>query len=160
MPYIGIDFGTSNSVVADFQFGRPVVLPNHEGQSATPSVVTLRRDGSLAFGQEAKENFDANRSIRSIKRVLGSGSRVRGGLALRHSSNRWLSCNKSSGTAVFSWAMPKRYYSTLHRVTHAYRKLMDVYHQRANHEDTLLYTSPVRISLSVSTAFSASPSCS
>src|SRR4051794_9673439 len=76
MPYIGIDFGTSNSVVADFQFGKPVVLPNHEGQTATPSVVTLRRDGSLAFGQEAKENFDDNRSIRSIKRVLGSGNRV------------------------------------------------------------------------------------
>src|SRR5437879_5822183 len=76
MPYIGIDFGTSNSVVADFQFGKPVVLPNHEGQLATPSVVTLRRDGSLAFGQEAKENFDEHRSIRSIKRVLGSASRV------------------------------------------------------------------------------------
>jgi molecular chaperone DnaK len=76
MPYIGIDFGTSNSVVADFQFGRPVVLPNHEGQPATPSVVTLRRDGSLAFGQEARENFDENRSIRSIKRVLGSAERV------------------------------------------------------------------------------------
>src|SRR3954471_8245556 len=76
MPYIGIDFGTSNSVVADFQFGRPVVLPNHEGQQATPSVVTLRRDGSLAFGQEAKENFDQDRSIRSIKRVLGTATRV------------------------------------------------------------------------------------
>ncbi|MFO0809216.1 MAG: Hsp70 family protein [Gemmataceae bacterium] len=77
MPYIGIDFGTSNSVVADFQFGRPVVLPNHEGHSATPSVVTMRRDGSLAFGHEAKENFDEDRSIRSIKRVLGSASRVK-----------------------------------------------------------------------------------
>ena len=76
MPYIGIDFGTTNSVVADFQFGRPVVLPNHEGQQATPSIVTLRRDGSLAFGQEAKENYDENRSIRSIKRVLGSAQRV------------------------------------------------------------------------------------
>jgi molecular chaperone DnaK len=76
MPYIGIDFGTSNSVVADFQFGRAVVLPNHEGQPATPSVVTLRRDGSLAFGQEGKENFDENRSIRSIKRVLGSAERI------------------------------------------------------------------------------------
>lgn len=76
MPYVGIDFGTSNSVVADFQFGRPVVLPNHEGQSATPSVVTLRRDGSLAFGQEAKEDFDDSRSIRSIKRVLGSAERI------------------------------------------------------------------------------------
>src|SRR5436190_17140176 len=76
MPYIGIDFGTSNSVVADFQFGRPIVVPNHEAQAATPSVVTLRRDGSLAFGQEAKENFDEGRSIRSIKRVLGSATRV------------------------------------------------------------------------------------
>jgi len=76
MPYIGIDFGTSNSVVADFQFGRPIVVPNHEAQAATPSVVTLRRDGSLAFGQEAKENFDEERSIRSIKRVLGSATRV------------------------------------------------------------------------------------
>jgi molecular chaperone DnaK len=76
MPYIGIDFGTSNSVVADFQFGKPVVLPNHEGQPATPSVVTIRRDGSLAFGLEAKENFDEQRSIRSIKRVLGSAERV------------------------------------------------------------------------------------
>src|SRR5947209_16951463 len=76
MPYIGIDFGTSNSVVADFQFGRPIVVPNHEARAATPSVVTLRRDGSLAFGQEAKENFDEERSIRSIKRVLGSATRV------------------------------------------------------------------------------------
>src|SRR5262245_51573225 len=77
MPYIGIDFGTSNSVVADFQFGRAVVLPNHEGHTATPSVVTMRRDGSLAFGSEAKENFDESRSIRSIKRVLGSAARVK-----------------------------------------------------------------------------------
>jgi molecular chaperone DnaK len=76
MSYIGIDFGTSNSVVADFQFGKPVVLPNHEGQQATPSVVTIRRDGSLAFGQEARENFDEQRSIRSIKRVLGTAERV------------------------------------------------------------------------------------
>ncbi len=72
MPYIGIDFGTSNSVVANFQFGHAEVLPNHEGQKWTPSVVTLRRDGSLSFGQEAKENFDEQRSIRSIKRILGT----------------------------------------------------------------------------------------
>ena len=76
MPYIGIDFGTSNSVVANFQFGQADVLPNSEGQKWTPSVVTMRRDGSLAFGQEAKENFDEERSIRSIKRILGSGERV------------------------------------------------------------------------------------
>jgi molecular chaperone DnaK len=76
MPFIGIDFGTSNSVVANFQFGQAEVLPNREGHKYTPSVVTLRRDGSLAFGQEAKETFDESRSIRSIKRILGSSERV------------------------------------------------------------------------------------
>src|SRR5437868_11323917 len=76
MPYIGIDFGTSNSVVANFQYGQAEVLPNHEGQRWTPSVVTLRRDGTLGFGQEAKENFDEQRSIRSIKRILGTPTRV------------------------------------------------------------------------------------
>jgi molecular chaperone DnaK len=76
MPYIGIDFGTSNSVVANFQYGRAEVLPNHEGLAWTPSVVTLRRDGTLAFGQEAKETFEEQRSIRSIKRLLGTSERV------------------------------------------------------------------------------------
>src|SRR5690242_7065530 len=76
MPYIGIDFGTSNSVVANFHYGQAEVVPNHEGQKWTPSVVTMRRDGTLAFGQEAKENFDEQRSIRSIKRILGTPERV------------------------------------------------------------------------------------
>src|SRR5205085_3630151 len=76
MPYIGIDFGTTNSVVANFVYGQAEVVPNHEGQKWTPSIVTLRRDGSLAFGQEAKENFDEQRSIRSIKRILGTPERV------------------------------------------------------------------------------------
>src|SRR3989442_2031060 len=76
MPYIGIDFGTSNSVVASVQYGQAEVVPNHEGQKWTPSIVTLRRDGTLAFGQEAKENYDEQRSIRSIKRILGTPERV------------------------------------------------------------------------------------
>src|SRR3981081_2675091 len=76
MPYIGIDFGTSNSVVANFQYGQADVVSNPEGQKWTPSVVTLRRDGSLAFGQAARENFDEQRSIRSIKRLLGTPQRV------------------------------------------------------------------------------------
>src|SRR5580658_1400747 len=76
MPYIGIDFGTSNSVSANFQYGQAEVVPNHEGQKWTPSIVTLRRDGTLAFGQEAKENFDEQRSIRSIKRILGTPEKV------------------------------------------------------------------------------------
>jgi molecular chaperone DnaK len=76
MPYVGIDFGTSNSVVANFQYGQAEVVPNHEGQKWTPSIVTMRRDGTLAFGQEAKENYDEQRSIRSIKRILGTPERV------------------------------------------------------------------------------------
>src|SRR5437667_460202 len=56
MPYIGIDFGTSNSVVANFQFGHAEVVPNREGHKWTPSVATLRRDGSLAFGPDAQED--------------------------------------------------------------------------------------------------------
>lgn len=74
--YIGIDFGTSNSVVANFHYGQAEVVPNHEGQKWTPSVVTMRRDGTLAFGQEARENYDEQRSIRSIKRILGTPERV------------------------------------------------------------------------------------
>jgi molecular chaperone DnaK len=76
MAYIGIDFGTSNCVVANFHYGQAEVIPNQQGGQYTPSVVTLRRDGTLAFGQEAKENFDEQRSIRSIKRILGTPERV------------------------------------------------------------------------------------
>ena len=76
MPYVGIDFGTSNSVVANFRYGQAEVLPNREGLKWTPSVVTVRRDNSLCFGQEAKENFEEDRSIRSVKRLLGTPDRV------------------------------------------------------------------------------------
>src|SRR5436190_20500072 len=76
MAYIGVDFGTSNCVVANFHYGQAEVVPNQQGGQYTPSVVTLRRDGTLAFGQEAKENFDEQRSIRSIKRILGTPERV------------------------------------------------------------------------------------
>jgi hypothetical protein len=51
-------------------------------------------------------------AISTAASQIDSGSRVRRGFALRHSSNRWLSFNKSSGTAVFSWAMP---HATTHR---------------------------------------------
>jgi molecular chaperone DnaK len=76
MPYIGIDFGTTNSVVAAFEYGQADVIPNREGQKYTPSVVTLRPDGTLSVGREAKENFDEKRSVRSVKRLLGSSERV------------------------------------------------------------------------------------
>jgi molecular chaperone DnaK len=75
-PFIGIDFGGTSCIVANFRHGQAEVVPNHEGREWTSSVVTLRRDGTLAFGQEAKENFDEQRSIRSIKRILGTPQRV------------------------------------------------------------------------------------
>src|SRR6266581_395690 len=49
MPYIGIDFGTSNSVVADFRFGRAVVLPNREGLMAVMLFSLLKRDAEAAL---------------------------------------------------------------------------------------------------------------
>src|SRR5262249_17617535 len=57
-------------------YGQADVVPNHEGLRWTPSIVTLRRDGTLAFGQEAKETSDEQRSIRSINRTLGTPERV------------------------------------------------------------------------------------
>ena len=61
-------------------------------------------------------------AISTAASQIGSGSRVGGGLAVRHSSNRCFRCNKSSGTAVFSWDMPHDT-THLHPVTHACRKL-------------------------------------
>jgi molecular chaperone DnaK len=75
-PFIGIDFGGTNCIVANFRYGQAQVVPNQEGTPWTPSVVTLSLDGELAFGREAKENFDEQRSIRSIKRILGTPQRV------------------------------------------------------------------------------------
>ena len=60
MAYIGIDFGTSNSVVANFQYGQAEVIPNHEGHKWTPSVVTLRRDGSLAIELVQRKLIEQN----------------------------------------------------------------------------------------------------
>src|SRR5260370_702355 len=78
MPYIGIDFGTSNSVVANFQFGQAEVVPNHEGQKWTPSIVTMRRYRSRAFAQAAEEQFLEHSStgigklgVHAIHAVLG-----------------------------------------------------------------------------------------
>lgn len=76
MAYVGIDFGTSNCVVACFDQGRPMVVPNREGRPSTPSVVTIRPDGTVAFGREAREAFDERRSVRSIKRLLGMPERL------------------------------------------------------------------------------------
>ena len=81
MPYLGIDFGTSNSVVANFQYGQAEVLPNREGQKWTPSVVTLRRDEPGDSGADDRDPHrpavPASRSSQSASRQSSDQSRSR-----------------------------------------------------------------------------------
>ncbi len=70
---IGIDLGTTNSVVAVVEGGRPKVIPNRAGGMVTPSVVAFSRNGELLVGQSAKRQAITNpeRTISSIKRFMG-----------------------------------------------------------------------------------------
>jgi molecular chaperone DnaK len=70
---IGIDLGTTNSVVAIVQAGEPVVIPNQEGTRTTPSVVAITEKGERLVGQIAKRQSITNpeNTIFSIKRLMG-----------------------------------------------------------------------------------------
>ncbi|HYB60206.1 MAG TPA: molecular chaperone DnaK [Methylomirabilota bacterium] len=70
---IGIDLGTTNSVVAVMQGGEPVVIPNQEGGRTTPSVVAVTKSGERLVGQVAKRQAVTNpeNTIYSIKRFMG-----------------------------------------------------------------------------------------
>ncbi|CDM66506.1 molecular chaperone DnaK [Pyrinomonas methylaliphatogenes] len=70
---IGIDLGTTNSVVAVMEGGEPVVITNAEGSRITPSVVAFAKDGSRLVGQVAKRQAITNpeNTIYSIKRFMG-----------------------------------------------------------------------------------------
>jgi molecular chaperone DnaK len=70
---IGIDLGTTNSVVAVVQGGEPVVIPNQEGNRTTPSVVAFTEKGERLVGQVAKRQAITNpqNTIFSIKRLMG-----------------------------------------------------------------------------------------
>src|SRR3974377_1298695 len=70
---IGIDLGTTNSVVAVMQGGEPVVIPNQEGARTTPSVVGITKTGERLVGQVAKRQAITNpkNTIYSIKRFMG-----------------------------------------------------------------------------------------
>jgi molecular chaperone DnaK len=70
---IGIDLGTTNSVVAAMEAGQPVVIPNQEGSRTTPSVVAFTRSGERLVGQIAKRQAITNpeNTIYSIKRFMG-----------------------------------------------------------------------------------------
>ncbi|MGB4464780.1 MAG: molecular chaperone DnaK [Eubacteriales bacterium] len=75
---IGIDLGTTNSCVAVFEGGEPVVMPNPEGSRVTPSVVAFAKNGERLVGQVAKRQAITNpeRTIMSIKRKMGSNYKV------------------------------------------------------------------------------------
>ena len=70
---VGIDLGTTNSVVAVVQGGEPVVIPNQEGARTTPSVVAITEKGERLVGQIAKRQSITNpeNTIFSIKRLMG-----------------------------------------------------------------------------------------
>src|ERR1700747_1392444 len=73
---IGIDLGTTNSVVAVVEGGEPVVIPNEEGGRTTPSVVAFTKSGERLVGQVAKRQAITNpeNTVFSIKRLMGRRS--------------------------------------------------------------------------------------
>ncbi|MGA1847701.1 MAG: molecular chaperone DnaK [Thermoplasmatota archaeon] len=75
---IGIDLGTTNSVVAVMEGGQPVVIPNREGARTTPSVVGITKKGERLVGELAKRQAVANpdNTIASIKRKMGQKTKV------------------------------------------------------------------------------------
>jgi len=71
---VGIDLGTTNSVVSVLEGGDPVVIANAEGSRTTPSVVAFAKDGEVLVGEVAKRQAITNpgRTIRSVKRHMGT----------------------------------------------------------------------------------------
>ena len=71
---VGIDLGTTNSVVATLEAGEPTVIPNAEGARTTPSVVAFSKTGEVLVGEVAKRQAITNpdRTIRSVKRDMGT----------------------------------------------------------------------------------------
>src|SRR5690606_4691839 len=71
---VGIDLGTTNSVVAVLEGGEPVVVANSEGSRTTPSIVAFAKNVKVLVGQPAKNQAVTNvdRTIRSVKRHIGT----------------------------------------------------------------------------------------
>nr|WP_314144603.1 molecular chaperone DnaK [uncultured Rhodococcus sp.] len=71
---VGIDLGTTNSVVSVLEGGEPVVVANSEGSRTTPSIVAFAKNGEVLVGQPAKNQAVTNvdRTIRSVKRHVGT----------------------------------------------------------------------------------------
>ncbi|MFL6061219.1 MAG: molecular chaperone DnaK, partial [Marmoricola sp.] len=76
---VGIDLGTTNSVVAVLEGGEPTVIANAEGARTTPSVVAFAKSGEVLVGEVAKRQAVTNvdRTIRSVKRHMGTDWKVK-----------------------------------------------------------------------------------
>ena len=76
---VGIDLGTTNSVIAVMEGGQPVVIPNAEGSRTTPSIVAFTKTGERLVGQLAKRQAITNpdRTVASIKRKMGTDYRIK-----------------------------------------------------------------------------------
>ncbi|MFM7548751.1 MAG: Hsp70 family protein, partial [Cyanobacteriota bacterium] len=71
---VGIDLGTTNSLVATLDGGQPWVIPDAAGELLLPSVVGVNAEGQLLVGQPARRQYAAapERTVRSVKRQMGS----------------------------------------------------------------------------------------
>src|SRR6478609_6813503 len=71
---VGIDLGTTNSVVSVLEGGEPTVIANVEGSRTTPSIVAFAKNGEVLVGEVAKRQAVTNveRTIRSVKRHMGT----------------------------------------------------------------------------------------
>src|SRR6476619_6142420 len=72
---VGIDLGTTNSLVAYVRDGAPVVIRDKSGDALVPSIVTMATDGTMFVGREAQRRLltEANRTVYSVKRFMGKG---------------------------------------------------------------------------------------
>ncbi len=103
---IGIDLGTTNSVVAVMEGGEPVVIPSSEGERLIPSVVAVNKTGERLVGQVARRQAIINpeNTIFSIKRFMGRKFSRRRGAA---GAQRWCptrSAPRPTATCACTWA--------------------------------------------------------
>ncbi len=75
---VGIDLGTTNSVVSVLEGGEPTVIANAEGSRTTPSIVAFAKNGEVLVGEVAKRQAVTNvdRTVRSVKRHMGTDWKI------------------------------------------------------------------------------------
>ena len=95
---VGIDLGTTNSVVAVLEGGEPTVIANAEGARTTPSVVAFAKSGEVLVGEVAKRQAVTNvdRTIRSVKRHMGTDWKPTSTARTSRRSRSARSCCRSS----------------------------------------------------------------